>query len=240
MRARKSESEAGGLLADKCLEHIRSLIASGQLGEGERVNEAEIAQRLGVSRGPVREAIRRLSASGLLVPETNFGTRVAQLETHSVISLFEVRESLESMCAGLAADRMTLRERRKLARILDEHESTMSERNADAYPSGPDDWDFHLAILTGARNEFAWRICGQEFRDLFSLLRARHGRNAARGRRALVEHRWIAEAVIAGNADLAALLMRQHIRSSRSNLLATMKASDNGGGDMKGEGDDLA
>jgi DNA-binding GntR family transcriptional regulator len=100
----------------------------------------------------------------------------------------------------------------------------MTQANSTSYPRGSADWDFHLQILQGSRNKLIWRICGDELRDMFSLLRSRHGSSPGRGQRALKEHRWIAEAIVAGDADLASTLMAQHIRASRNNLLAAMRA----------------
>lgn len=215
------------LLADKAAEHIRALIASGDLGPGDRVNEVEIAQKLNISRGPVREAIRRLASSGLVVSERNRGSRVVMLDAVGARHLYEVREALESLSARLAATRMTAEEKENLLKMLDEHEKAMDSVGSDSYPAGSSDWDFHLAILAGGGNEVAWRICGSDLRDMLSLLRARHGRARGRGRRALQEHRWIAEAIISGNADLAGLLMAQHIRNSYQNLLSLFEKKDN-------------
>lgn len=219
-----SKRADGGLLADKALAHIRSLIATAALGPGDRVNEVEIAGQLGISRGPVREAIRRLASSGLVVSEPNLGARVVRVDEERVRALYEVREALEAMSAGLAAARMSAAERVALVEMVDAHEAAMHEQGSNSYPAGPADWDFHLAVLSGARNEFAWRICGSDLRDLLSLLRARHGRRPGRGQRALQEHRWVADAIRAGNADLASVLMAQHVRASRDNLFATLQA----------------
>lgn len=212
-------------LAERAFLHIRRMIYEGAIGPGERINELEIAHRLGMSRGPVREAIRRMSSSGLLVAEPNVGARVVQLAADDVAQLYDVREALEARAATLAAERMTDAERRALAETLDAHEAQMTEENATSYPRGGSDWDFHLLILRGARNDVIWRICGDELRDMFSLLRSRHGSSPGRGRKALAEHRWVAEAIVAGNGDLAALLMASHIRASRDNLLRVMAAA---------------
>jgi len=211
-----------GLLADRVLDHVRNLIATDRLCSGDRVNELEISQTLGMSRGPVREAVRRLAASGLLVAEPNLGSRVVTLDAEAARALFEVREALEAMAAGLAAMKMSPAEKADLLKMLEEHEAAMDVHGSKSYPAGPADWDFHLAILRGARNEVAWRVCGNELRDLLSLLRARHSRREGRGRRALQEHRWVAEAIAAGHADLASALMGQHIRASRDGALATL------------------
>lgn len=222
----------GRLAAERAVEHIRALLATGRLCSNDRVNEVEIAASLGISRGPVREAIQRLSSSGLLVAEPNMGSRVVSLDEEAAQALYEVRESLEAMSAGLAAQRMTDGERRGLIDMLDAHEAAMVEQGSNAYPAGSSDWDFHLTILKGSRNEVAWRICGNDLRDLLALLRARHGKSKGRGKRALQEHRWIAEAILHGQADLASTLMAQHIRASRDNLLALMRTTEPAAGNM--------
>ena len=216
---------SGGLMADRALEHIRRLLATGRLAPGDRVNEVEIAASLGISRGPVREATMRLSSSGILVAVPNVGSRVVTLDEDSALALYEVREALEGLAARLAAERMTEAERRGLSEMVDSHVAAMQGKELDAYPAGSSDWDFHLAILKGSRNEVAWRICGSDLRDLLSLMRAQHGKAAGRGRRALQEHIWVRDAIVAGEADLAGLLMAQHVRASRDNLLALMRES---------------
>lgn len=222
---RSASARESGLLADRALIFIRSMLSDGRIGPGSRLNELEIAQQLGISRGPVREAIRRLSSSGLAVYEPNAGARVVSLNEDDVAQLYEVREALESRAAGLAALHMTAEERATLLATLDEHEARMTSANSTSYPRGGSDWDFHVLILKGARNNVIWRICGDELRDMFSLLRNQHGSSPGRGHRALQEHRWIAEAIVGGNADLASLLMAQHIRASRDNLLTAIRSN---------------
>ncbi len=209
--------------SEHAFDFIRRRIYSGDIGPGDRINELEISQHLGISRGPVREAIRRMTSSGLLTFEPNAGARVITLSAEKVAQLYDVREALEAKAAALAAELMTAEERQALEATLDAHAAQMTEDNATSYPRGGSDWDFHMLILKGARNDVIWRICGDELRDMFSLLRSRHGSSPGRGHKALQEHRWVAEAVIGGHADLAATLMAQHIRASRDNLLGVMR-----------------
>jgi DNA-binding GntR family transcriptional regulator len=221
---RKNWSEPSSL-SDRAFDYIRKSIFDGRFGPGDKINELDISNKLAISRGPVREAIRRMSSSGLLVFEPNSGARVVALSADKVEQLYDVREALEARAAALAAVRMTDAERTALSRTLEAHSQQMTEDNSNSYPRGGSDWDFHLMILKGARNDVIWRICGDELKDMFYLLRSQHGSSPGRGRKALEEHRWVAEAIVAGNADLASLLMAQHIRASRDNLLAAMRAS---------------
>lgn len=96
--ARKSSD--GNLLAETVLAHIRKMIATGELKQGERVKELDISQTLGISRGPVRETVRRLSASGLLVSSTNLGSRVVVLTEATVLQAYQVREVLGRWVPG--------------------------------------------------------------------------------------------------------------------------------------------
>lgn len=218
-----TERADNSLLAEKAAEHIRSMIASGRLGAGDKVNEVEIAAELEISRGPVREAVRRFASAGLVVSERNLGSRVVDVDEIGIRGLYEVREALESMAAKLAATRMSPEAKEALIEMLDEHEAVIGGGGFDTYPAGSSDWDFHLAVLKGSGNAVAWRICGSDLRDMFSLLRARHGRMPGRGTMALQEHRRIAEAIEAGDGDIAGVLMSQHIRNSQRNLLALME-----------------
>jgi len=214
--------EDGRLLAETVIAHIRNLIATGRLTQGGRVKELEISNELGISRGPVREAVRRLSASGLLIASQNLGSSVIVLNSDTVRQAYHVREALESLAASLAAQNMDQSERQALIDMLNEHEKVMENTSPTAYPAGRSDWDFHLRILRGSQNDFIWRICGIELRDIMALMRAQHISSEKRGMRALQEHRWIAEAIFEGHSDLAGTLMASHIRASRDNLLLGM------------------
>lgn len=213
----------GSLLADRAVAHIRELIATGRLVQGERVKEMEISNELGISRGPVREAVRRLASSGLLIATHNLGSRVIVLTEATVRQAYHVREALESLAAKLATTNMDAADRRALVEMIDEHEAVMHHVSPTSYPAGGADWDFHLRILRGSGNEFVWRICGVDLRDIMALMRAQHISTERRGLCALQEHRWIAEAIRDGHADLAGTLMAQHILASRDNLLLGMR-----------------
>jgi DNA-binding GntR family transcriptional regulator len=88
-------------------EEIAHLIASGQLKAGERINESELAQRLDVSRGPVREACRSLEEAGLLVSVVNQGVFVREMSLNDARQLYEVRGALSGLIGRLAAQRVT-------------------------------------------------------------------------------------------------------------------------------------
>jgi len=220
-RTRKS-----GSLVQGALDQIRAMIAAGKLRPGDRVNEFQISKSLGISRGPIREAVRRLASSGLLIEEPNVGARVVSPDPEAIRELFLVRELLEGQAAFEAAKLMTEDEKRTLHEVLDRHEALLTGDATGSY-SGSNDLDFHRLVLRGSRNALIGRICGNDFGDIFLLLRSRYGQRETRGRRALQEHRWIADAITQGNSEVAAILMRQHIRTSRDFFLEMMDATSN-------------
>jgi DNA-binding GntR family transcriptional regulator len=209
---------------DRATAFILNEIMDGRIGPGARINEQDVAQRLDMSRGPVREAIRGLSARGLLSLEPNIGARVVLLDSKLIADLYEVRAELEGLAARNAAQQMTEEERAALLDLLAQHEAWIENEPLGPYPPSSLDRDFHMMILRGSKNQMVWRICGQDLRDLLILVRRQHSISPGRGRTALEEHRHIADAIVKGNSPLAELLMVQHIEASRENLLTTIPA----------------
>lgn len=215
----RCEAAGAGSLADKVAAHIRDRIASGCLRQGDRIKEQEIATRLGISRGPVREAINRLAASRLLDARRNAGVQVATIDADLVHMTYDVRVTLESLAARRATERMDRAAREELAAFIETQEREFSGSAADGYAGTDADWAFHFRLLDACDNDIVRRICGTEVRDLMSLMNTQFEQSAERGHRALLEHRWIADAVLDGEAELAASLMGYHIQTSRSGVL---------------------
>src|SRR5580658_5969207 len=94
-------------LRDQAVEVLRDMVVSGTLGSGDRINEAEVAARLGISRGPLREAIQRLGAEGFIEFRQNRGAFVRTITLDDVRHMYEVREAIEVKAAHLAATRAT-------------------------------------------------------------------------------------------------------------------------------------
>src|ERR1700754_4240461 len=108
-------------LVDAVTERIEAAIISGALEPGSRLSEQALAASLGVSRGPLREAIRRLEGRKLLQRTPTMGVRVAALSLKDLNEVLQVREALEGMAAGLAATHMTDAEITALTGLLDKH-----------------------------------------------------------------------------------------------------------------------
>jgi DNA-binding GntR family transcriptional regulator len=191
-------------------DEIRALIVDGPLGPGARLGQAELAERLGISRTSVREALRRLTGDGIVEFEVNRGFFVADLGLDRVLERLEARLLLEPEMARLAAERRTDGDVDAMRQAIDAEQAARSSDDAhDASRA------FHLAVAAATRNEALQRL-------LESLWIADVGRRLlAQRRRAptwqpsdVEEHRAILAAVEQGDAARAAQLMRDHVGSA--------------------------
>jgi DNA-binding GntR family transcriptional regulator len=195
---------------------MHAAIVAGELSPGERLIEEELAERLGESRGAVREAILRLGHEGLVIRERNRGARVRRFTVDEAVEILEARAALESLAAGYAALRRTGEEAQELVALVDEMERlqaagellAMSERNAV----------MHRRILEISAHEVARDICSrlhsQMVRFQFRTVLA-----PGRSQRSLAEHRRIVTAIAAGDRPAAARAMREHLTSVGATLV---------------------
>lgn len=214
-----------GSAAQSILEELRAEIISGHLQSGERLGEVALAERFAVSRGPVREALRSLADSGLVSFAPNIGARVRRMTIEDARSLYEVRAALESEAARLAASRASVDDSRQLTDLLQGQEPIVRAHPHGAYLQGGGDTDFHAVVSRLSDNRLIMRLLFDELYPQLMLLRQQHQNVRGRGVEALREHERIAEAISQGEPELAALLMRRHIRESWASLERQM-ASD--------------
>ena len=112
---------------------LREAIITGQITAGEKLNEPRLAEQFSVSRGPLREAIRRLVSMRLVTYVPNQGASVVTLDPQSIIDLYEVREALEGKAAALAARNMSEQDIAKLHDLLEIHRHHHQSTNAYCY-----------------------------------------------------------------------------------------------------------
>lgn len=202
-------------LVDVVAERIEAAIISGTLEPGSRLSEQALAASLGVSRGPLREAIRRLEGRKLLQRTPNIGVRVAALSMKDLNEILQVREALEGLAAGLAAKNMTDAEIAALKGLLEKHGQQKSVQEGKGYYQESKDFDFHFRIVTGSRNE---RLAEMLMGDLYHLLRIYRYKSSTkpgRAQQALQEHEEIVAAIAARDAVAAETKMREHLRNAR-------------------------
>ena len=193
-------------LREKVAKELRAAIISGQLKPGERLVEDRLAEELGVSRNPIREAIRMLATEGLVEVEARRGAVVASLSSDEVAELLEVRATLEAANARLAAQRRDSVILDELRSILDRGTAALEQGDTSALPRLND--EFHTYLAKAGHN----RVMA----DLMRTLRDRtaplfRGVGLEATRRSWSEHADILRAVIAGDSELASLLAYRHV-----------------------------
>lgn len=150
-------SSASGTLSDRLKRRVEEDILAGRLLPGERLDERELAQRYGVSRTPVREALVQLSASGLIDIRPRQGAVVATMSIPHLLHMFEVLVLLEAQCAKLAARRMTAEERQRLQELHEHAGRELETGGAAAVESFTElNWRFHQQIFAGSHNPFLY------------------------------------------------------------------------------------
>ncbi len=192
-------------------ETLRQAIQDGVLKPGERLMEIPLAEELGVSRTPIREAIRKLELEGFVVMVPRRGTYVANISLKDITQVFEIRSALEELAAGLAAERITAEEIETLERMLVEIGDHMENKDMESVVAA--DVEFHEVLYRASRNE--------RLADIVHNLREQ----TYRLRKTWEEHRQLVEAIASHNATQARKLAQIHMEHSEQTLLKGMEES---------------
>jgi DNA-binding GntR family transcriptional regulator len=205
-------------LAKMVREDILGLILRGDLVPGSRINEPDVAERLGVSRVPVREALRELEATGLVVSRKNVGVFVRELAPREVADLYELRAVLDAH-AGARAAALAEVPRRALSKVLDAATAAMrkASRRGELTAYYAENLRFHWAIVEAAGNEKladAYRGVVQQL-HLWRLKNLAHPVGMASS---IAEHESIAKAIREADPARAGRLLADHVGAARQRL----------------------
>lgn len=200
-------------------ETLRDAIITGILQPGERLMEIQLAEELGVSRTPVREAIRKLELEGFVVMVPRRGTYVADLSLKDANEVFEIRTALDVLAAGLAAERITDEELEELERMLVHIGEYIDTENMDKLVEA--DSQFHDLLYKASRND---RLVGfiNNLREQLTRFRAISIAYPGRLIKTWEEHRRLVEAIAQRNSDLAMQIAREHMENAEHTLLQDM------------------
>jgi DNA-binding GntR family transcriptional regulator len=201
-----SEDEKTDTLADHVLAEVLRRIGNGDLAPGSVINEVDLARSLAVSRGPVREALRRLEGPKLVVRTPYAKARIASLGPAEIREIFEMREGLEGIATQLACARMSDEE---LSLLVHETENCGRTRSG---------FDLHRRIAEVCGNTRIRNILCEELYYLLLMYRRQSGAAPGRQAEAQEEHWQIAVAMQQRNHLLAGSLMRTHIRRATNRL----------------------
>lgn len=189
-------------------EDIEEMIAVGELTPGQHLDETELAARFDVSRTPIREALIQLASMGVVVIRPRRGAIVANLGPQQLVEMFEVMSELEATCGRLAARRMTVEEQQALQAAHQACKEALEAQEPDAYYYKNE--AFHEAIYAGSHNQFLI----EQARSLYRRLRP-YRRLQLRVRNRLsnsyAEHDGVVQAILAGDGEKAAQLLREHV-----------------------------
>ena len=190
-------------------EHLREEILAGRLPAGSELQEVGLSRELGVSRGPIREALGRLAAEGLVTVRPRRGAVVRALSEEEFLWAYQVREALEVMAVRLAVPQLTADDLGRLQRLIDEMTA-----HADAGAIGAffdANSAFHHTFFDAARNpmltEIYRQVCGQIDRYRLRSLELRGDLH-----RSIAEHKALLRAAKGRDADKASHLIAEHIR----------------------------
>ena len=195
-------------LADDIRDWLRDSIVNLDIRPGEQLNELQLAEKLGVSRSPLREAFRLLEAEGFIVRQSGKGVYVREVTANDMLELIPVRAALEGLAADLAATRLTDKELRVLGKITEKMTRAAEQRDVKSYQRL--NYEFHKVIVRGAHNhrleEIINHLGQQAMWFIFATLLFKKSMDYA-----MDSHRGIYLALEARDGKLAARRISEHI-----------------------------
>lgn len=208
-------------LWQRVYDHLRTEILDGRLEPGAELIEVALAEQLGVSRGPLREAISRLAAEGLVTVSPRRGAVVRSLSKEEFLELYQVREALERMAVQLAVPRLTDEQFAELAALNAEMAAHAAGNEVESFFEA--NLAFHARLLEASGN--------RKLEELYRQLLGQLGRYRLRSltlrgnlKRSVSEHKAILRAARRGDAERAAQLMAEHIRVPQRRAMALEEA----------------
>lgn len=206
-------------LRELVCETIRQAIIDGTFSPGERLMEIQMADEMGVSRTPVREAIRKLELEGFVVMIPRRGTYVADISIKDITEIYEIRTSLDVLAAGLAAERITDDELEALNRMLVEIGQHIADNNMEKIVEI--DTAFHDILYQASRNE---RLCSiiNNLREQLTGIRSRSMSYPGRLVETMDEHRSLVDCIAARNVEAAQEAARVHIENAEHTLMKSL------------------
>ncbi|MBI5720528.1 MAG: FCD domain-containing protein [Burkholderiales bacterium] len=206
-------------LAHGICEQLQQLIYSGEVGPGERLNEAALAVRMGTSRGPIREAIRMLTGIGLVVAAPNRGVFVRQISVREMLEIYELRALLFGFAAQQAAEHLSAADRQEFEELLAGMDAACEAGDGQRYYGL--NLRFHALLMAQCQNRRAQQAYEDHVKELH-LYRRRYFNATLNMRRSNNEHRRIFEAIASGAKERANKLAQAHVLHGRQRLLATL------------------
>ncbi|MGI5824276.1 MAG: GntR family transcriptional regulator [Bacillota bacterium] len=207
-------------LREMVFDVLMDAIMSGQLPPGERLMEVQLAEEMGVSRTPVREAIRRLELEGFVVMIPRKGAYVAGLSIKDIVNIFEIRTALEQLAVGLAAERMTSDDLEALERMVVELSESAEEADVEAWTEL--DKKFHQLIYEYSRNDRLIQMMNNIIEQI-NRYRIISLSNPEVRLHSIEEHKKIVEAMAERDIPAAEKAARDHLANTQTSLIVLLQ-----------------
>ena len=207
-------------LRDVVFNTLRQAILKGELEPGERLMEIQLAERLGVSRTPIREAIRKLELEGLVLMIPRKGAEVAKISARSLRDVLEVRRALEELAIELACQRMTEEDLGELQKAQDEFKKAIAD--GDAMRIAETDEHYHDVIYSGTQNAKLIQMLNN-LREQMYRYRLEYLKDTGSHERLNSEHREIYEGIKKGDKEAVSAAIGTHIDNQRDAILAAIR-----------------
>ncbi|NMB97289.1 MAG: GntR family transcriptional regulator [Clostridiaceae bacterium] len=201
---------------------LREAIIMGELKPGERLMEVQLAEKMGVSRTPVREAIRKLELEGLVVMMPRRGAHVARLTDKDIMDVLEVRASLDGLATALATERIKEDEVKELKHIQAQLENYVEKGNLQGIIKK--DIEFHDVIYKASKNEKLVQIANN-LREQVYRFRVIYLKDFGSNEEVIREHNEICSAIFNKNPEQAREAAQNHIRSQETTIVSAVKKS---------------
>ncbi|MGF1482222.1 MAG: GntR family transcriptional regulator [Cyanophyceae cyanobacterium] len=210
-------------LREQVYQALRKIILAGDLASGERIVETQLAQRLKVSRTPIREAIGQLQREKLIVSNLNGGFKVATLSTEDAIQLYDCRIALEQLAIASACEQATPQQLKQLENYVLSAELAESELNQrDSLERLELDYQFHRLIAEISGNQWLLTLLDQVF-DKMALLRIQTTKHNPQVLEIRLEHRQIYEAIATRNPEYARKTIKEHLSASKVRVVRELE-----------------
>lgn len=203
-------------LRDVVFESLRKAIVEGSLKPGQRLMEVQLAEQLGVSRTPVREAIRKLELEGFVIMLPRKGAYVADMSVKDIVDVLEVRAALEGLAANLAAERMEEKEIEELKKVSEDLNEAMKERNLDEILKK--DVEFHQCIFESAGNKKLTQMINSLWEQVYRF-RAGYMSDQSAMSGIREEHEQLINAIIRGEGEEASKCAKEHIERAEQYMI---------------------
>jgi DNA-binding GntR family transcriptional regulator len=210
------ESQNAGSLAVRVERAVAQWIFKGELSAGQKLTEQEVVERLGVSRGPIREAFRALADVGLLQIEQNRGAFVRKIDLEEAIEIHDIYSALEELATRSAARRLSSAQIEELKSLVESMDAAAEAEDLDRFYAL--NLSFHQRLVEGSGNRRLLSIYNRLLNELH-LFRRFGLMQRGEMQRSNHEHHQILEKIAAGNPDGAAEAMRSHTSERRRKML---------------------